>query len=168
MNLKTRVFGLAAGAILSLSLITGVGAQATTSTTLKPATGSCVAAATSGSIDLGTWNWNAATKQYDYVAPAASGLITTMVTQAIQPNINCNVTLTVSDLTGPEGSTITGVTDVVAPGSSATGSGGKYSVPTSAQGARLEVAATLPAVPENAAPGVYTGTITVDSSSAAS
>jgi hypothetical protein len=165
MNFKTKALGIVAGAALSISLITGAGAQAT-STTLKPAAGSCTAAATSGSIDLGTWNWNPTSNSYDYVASSSPGSITTAVTQTIQPNITCNVTLKVSELQGPGASKISGVVDAAKSGGS--GSGGQYTVPTSAQGATLEVAATLPAVPKDAAPGTYTGTITVDSSSAAS
>lgn len=165
MNLKTKAFGLVAGTALSLSLVTGVMAQSTTAAVEPNAAGSCTAAASSGAINLGTWAWNGTTKVYDYTAPTTPGSITTNVSQDIQPNIDCNVTLSVGTLTGSNGGTITGVADTAASGG--TGSAGTYSVPTDVDGTALVVTASLASIPAAAVPGTYTGTITVSGATAA-
>lgn len=164
MNLKTKAFGLLAGTALSLSIMTGAMAQ-TVSTTLEPAAGSCFAAATSGTIDLGTWNWDGVSNQYEHVAPVTPGSITTNVTQTIQPNIDCSVMLVIGTLTGSHGGSISDF--AVTAQSGGTGSGSTYTVATDNDGTDLVVEASLSSVSNTAVPGAYTGTITVDSASSA-
>jgi hypothetical protein len=167
VNLKTKAFGFVVGAALSLTLIAGVVA-APVSTTLSPATGACDAAATSGSIDLGTWTWNPTTKSYDLTPSSNPGTITTNVTQNIQPNIDCNITMSISGLTGSNGGEIPATDLTVTAASGGTGTGGSYVVPTDADGVDLVLTATLASVSNTAAPGTYSGTITVGSATAAS
>jgi len=172
MNLRKKVVGMAAVAAFAAVSFSGSAFAATgdINATLSPnASGECAATVASGEINLGTWTWNGETNTYDHVAATTPGNIAVAVSQDIQPSIDCDVSLTIGNLTSTGGGTILGTALDVTADSGGTGSGSSYTVttPFGGQDLVLDVAAQAGAVGTTQAPGTYTGTITIANATAA-
>ena len=166
MTLKTKAFGFAAAAALTLSAATGAMAADpipnTSVNLLANAQGDCNVSATAGSIDLGDWMWDG--DSYELQTGSAGGAIMFTIKQTVQasPDWNCHVTVGVSNLT-LGGGTIDAANVSFSSGST-TGSSYVVSTPKG-PGATLEVNATLNDVPNVDIPaGEYSGTVSATAS----
>lgn len=164
MNLVKKALGIAAGSALALSLASGALAVDgdTTADLFPKTTGACFGSGSSGEIDLGEWEWNGAA--YVLRSATTSGSIAFTVTQDVRatPNVNCNLTVNVSNLTN--GTPFIPAANVVlsASGGGASGVGPSYTVSTpQGAGQVLTLGASLTGVPTDIPSGTYKGTVTI-------
>ncbi len=96
MNFRTKALGLVTAALLSLSIVSGVSAEDTSATFNENPNGSCTAAASSSTIDFGTYTWTG-----DHYAFATQPVLNFKVTQTYAPTgtVGCDVSVIASDLT---------------------------------------------------------------------
>ena len=115
MSLKSKVFGFAAATALSLSIVSGaMAADGDVSVTLKDGPNQCTVSALSGTISLGSYAWDA--NQNAYVLDAnsgPSGTITASATHQKKNGTQCNVSASLSNLTGANSTAAILATDVV-------------------------------------------------------
>ena len=156
MNFKTKAVTLVAGSFLALSLTTGVMAQ-TVDSELSPNPDGACTAAISGGHTLGTFTWDHGTTDFGAAAGGTASAMSVQTTQTYYESWDCNVTVTLASLTGPNGGSL-GVTLSGNPGT-------VTDIPTGATGKSFGVSAAV--TPDDSQPvGIYSGTVTVDASSA--
>lgn len=166
MNIKSRIFGFAAAAILSLSIVSGALAQTSTSTQIELASDpDCGAKITTASVDFGKYTWNGTT----YGVNPANSQVTLTVDSAVWPATTCTVNLSASDMVTRDGD------DVVIgtiPSAALTFANGPDYLVTPAQAYNVGLILqpdynTGGFSYNNLTPGIYTGTITVSTESSA-
>lgn len=159
MNLKSRLLGVGAAAVLSLSMATGIVSadDASVKVHLKPDV--CSASLTQSTVNFGSWKWNDETQAYEVNGGADSRSIDGKVRVEYFGD-TCDIAF------GLEGNQLTGAGTNVIPGSRLTldlGGYGTYGLGSSHTFAspRIDVAGTLDldTTGLNVQPDEYQGTL---------
>ncbi len=107
MSFKTKAIGIVAAGILGISVFGGAALAETSTATFNPdPNGTCTAAATTSTIDFGTYTWNGT-----YYAPSTQPTMNWNVNSTYGPGTGCNVTIQSSNLTS--GANIISADDVL-------------------------------------------------------